>query len=112
MFTTSYSNLSERDFEKEVNPARMAERAQELVKRAAEKSGDIETYKRELQKLKTQQNTIIPSLQRQPQRAARYLSWLEGAEEGRGADAYKRSLIREQEIKYRKALVEGFSGVR
>lgn len=113
VFTTSYSNLSERDFEKEVNPARMAERAQELVKRAAEKSGsDYEMYQRELQKLKTQQNTIIPSLERQPQRAARYLSWLEGAEEGRGADAYKRSLRKAAEIKYRKALVEGFGGVR
>jgi hypothetical protein len=54
----------------------------------------------------------MPSLERQPQKAARYLSWLEGAEEGAGAETMRRYMIREQENKYRKSLIEGLSGLR
>jgi hypothetical protein len=111
-FTVNYSNLSEREFERgEITPE-TGEEALALVTRAREEATSREDYASRIRKLKTSQNAIMPSLDRQPMKAARYLSWLEGAEEGAGAETMKRYMIREQEDKYRKSLIEGLSGLR
>jgi len=111
-FAVNYSNLSEREFERgEITP-QTGEEALGLVMRAKEQATTPEDYASRIRKLKTAQNAIMPSLERQPLKAARYLSWLEGTEEGLGSETVKRYLIREQEDKYRKSLVEGLSGLR
>ncbi len=111
-FAVNYSNLSEREFERgEITP-QTSEEAFSLVSRAREEATTPEDYASRIRKLKTSQNAIMPSLERQPLKAARYLSWLEGTEEGLGSETVKRYLIREQEDKYRKSLVEGLSGLR
>lgn len=111
-FAVNYSNLSEREFERgEITP-QTGEEALGLVSRAREQATTPEDYASRIRKLKTSQNAIMPSLERQPLKAARYLSWLEGTEEGLGSETVKRYLIREQEDKYRKSLVEGLSGLR
>jgi hypothetical protein len=111
-FAVNYSNLSEREFERgEITP-QTGEEALGLVMRAKEQATTPEDYASRIRKLKTSQNAIMPSLERQPLKAARYLSWLEGTEEGLGGETMRRYLIREQEDKYRKSLVEGLSGLR
>ena len=111
-FAVNYSNLSEREFERgEITP-QTGEEALGLVTRAKEQATTPEDYASRIRKLKTAQNQIMPSLERQPLKAARYLGWLEGTEEGLGGETMRRYLIREQEDKYRKSLVEGLSGLR
>ena len=111
-FAVNYSNLSEREFERgEITP-QTGEEALGLVTRAREQATTPEDYASRIRKLKTAQNQIMPSLERQPLKAARYLGWLEGTEEGLGGETMRRYLIREQEDKYRKSLVEGLSGLR
>ena len=111
-FAVNYSNLSEREFERgEITP-QTGEEALGLVTRAREQATTPEDYASRIRKLKTAQNAIMPSLERQPLKAARYLSWLEGTEEGLGSETMRRYLIREQEDKYRKSLIEGMSGLR
>ena len=111
-FSVNYGNLGEREFERgEITP-QTGEEALGLVMRAKEQATTPEDYASRIRKLKTAQNAIMPSLERQPMKAARYLSWLEGTEEGLGGETVKRYLIREQEDKYRKSLVEGLSGLR
>lgn len=111
-FAVNYSNLSERDFERGEIGEGTGEEAMSLVARAREESATPEEYASRIRKYKTAQNEIMPSLERQPMKAARYLSWLEGAEEGAGAETMRRYMIREQENKYRKSLIEGLSGLR
>jgi len=111
-FAVNYSNLSEREFERgEITP-QTSEEAFSLVSRAREEATTPEDYASRIRKYKTSQNQIMPSLERQPMKAARYLSFVEGAEEGAGAETLKRYLTREQENKYRKSLIEGMSGLR
>jgi hypothetical protein len=111
-FAVNYSNLSEREFERgEITP-QTGEEAFSLVSRAREEATTPEDYASRIRKYKTSQNQIMPSLERQPMKAARYLSFVEGAEEGAGAETLKRYLTREQENKYRKSLIEGMSGLR
>ena len=111
-FAVNYSNLSERDFERgEITPE-TGEEAFELVSRAREEATSPEDYASRIRKYKTSQNQIMPSLERQPQKAARYLSFVEGAEEGAGAETMRRYMTREYENKYRKSLIEGMSGLR
>lgn len=111
-FSVNYSNLSEREFERGELGEGTGEEAMSLVRRAREQATTPEDYASRIRKLKTSQNQIMPSMERQPLKAARYLSWLEGTEEGLGSETVKRYLIREQEDKYRKSLVEGLSGLR
>jgi hypothetical protein len=111
-FAVNYSNLSEREFERgEITP-QTGEEAFSLVSRARESATTREDYASRIRKYKTSQNQIMPSLERQPMKAARYLSFVEGAEEGAGAETMRRYLTREQENKYRKSLIEGMSGLR
>ena len=111
-FAVNYSNLSERDFERgEITP-QTGEEAFELVSRAREEATSPEDYASRIRKYKTSQNQIMPSLERQPMKAARYLSFVEGAEEGAGAETMRRYMTREYENKYRKSLIEGMSGLR
>jgi hypothetical protein len=111
-FAVNYSNLSEREFERgEITP-QTGEEAFELVKTARESATSREDYASRIRKFQTSQNQIMPSLERQPMKAARYLSFVEGAEEGAGAETMRRYLTREQENKYRKSLIEGMSGLR
>jgi hypothetical protein len=111
-FSVNYGNLSEREFERGEITEKTGEEALSLVMRAKEQATTPEDYASRIRKLKTSQNQIMPSLERQPMKAARYLSWLEGTEEGLGGETMRRYLIREQEDKYRKSLVEGLSGLR
>lgn len=111
-FAVSYSNLSEREFERgEITPE-TGEEALALVTRAREEATSPEDYASRIRKYKTSQNQIMPSLERQPMKAARYLSWLEGTEEGLGSETIRRYMTREYENKYRKSLIEGLSGLR
>jgi len=111
-FSVNYGNLAEREFERgEITP-QTGEEAMSLVSRAREEATTPEDYASRIRKYKTSQNQIMPSLERQPMKAARYLSFVEGAEEGAGAETMKRYLTREQENKYRKSLIEGMSGLR
>jgi hypothetical protein len=111
-FAVNYSNLSEREFERgEITP-QTGEEAFSLVSRAREEATTREDYASRIRKFQTSQNQIMPSLERQPLKAARYLSFVEGAEEGAGAETMRRYLTREQENKYRKSLIEGMSGLR
>lgn len=111
-FSVNYSNLSEREFERgEITPE-TGEEAMSLIRRAREQATTPEDYASRIRKLKTSQNQIMPSLERQPMKAARYLSWLEGTEEGKGGETMRRYMIRKQEDEYRKSLIEGLSGLR
>ena len=111
-FAVNYSNLSERDFERGEITEKTGEEAFELVSKAREEATSREDYASRIRKYKTSQNQIMPSLERQPQKAARYLSFVEGAEEGAGAETMRRYMTREYENKYRKSLIEGMSGLR
>jgi hypothetical protein len=111
-FSVNYGNLAEREFERgEITP-QTGEEALGLVTRAREQATSPEDYASRIRKYKTSQNQIMPSLERQPMKAARYLSFVEGAEEGAGAETMRRYLTREYENKYRKSLIEGMSGIR
>jgi len=111
-FSVNYGNLAEREFERgEITP-QTGEEAFSLVSRARAEATTPEDYASRIRKYKTSQNQIMPSLERQPMKAARYLSFVEGAEEGAGAETMRRYLTREQENKYRKSLIEGMSGLR
>jgi len=112
MFPVSYENLAEQEFERGSVTEKTGEEAFELVSRAREEATSREDYASRIRKYKTSQNQIMPSLERQPQKAARYLSFVEGAEEGAGAETMRRYMTREYENKYRKSLIEGMSGLR
>jgi hypothetical protein len=112
MFPVSYDNLAEQEFERGVIDEDTGEEAFELVSKAREEATSREDYASRIRKYKTSQNQIMPSLERQPQKAARYLSFVEGAEEGAGAETMRRYMTREYENKYRKSLIEGMSGLR
>lgn len=111
-FAVSYSNLSEREFERGEIGEGTGEEALALVTRAREEATTPEDYASRIRKYKTSQNQIMPSMERQPMKAARYLSWLEGTEEGLGSETMRRYMTREYENKYRKSLIEGLSGLR
>jgi hypothetical protein len=111
-FAVNYSNLSERDFERGEIGEGTGEEAMSLVSRAREEATSPEDYASRIRKYKTSQNQIMPSLERQPMKAARYLSFVEGADEGAGAETMRRYMTREYENKYRKSLIEGMSGIR
>lgn len=112
MFPVSYDNLAEQEFERGNITEKTGEEAFELVSRAREEATSPEDYASRIRKYKTSQNQIMPSLERQPMKAARYLSFVEGAEEGAGAETMRRYMTREYENKYRKSLIEGMSGLR
>jgi hypothetical protein len=111
-FAVNYSNLAERDFERGEITEKTGEEAFELVSRARAEATSPEDYASRIRKLKTSQNAIMPSLERQPQKAARYLGFVEGAEPGKGSETLKRYYTRQNEDKYRKSLIEGMSGIR
>jgi transcriptional regulator with XRE-family HTH domain len=111
-FAVNYSNLSEREFERGELGGKTGEEAMSLVMRARQEATSPEDYASRIRKLKTSQNQIMPSLERQPMKAARYLNWLEGTEEGKGGETMRRYMIRQSEDKYRKSLIEGLSGLR
>ena len=111
-FSVNYGNLAERAFERGDITEKTGEEAMSLVMRARQEATSPEDYASRIRKLKTSQNQIMPSLERQPMKAARYLSWLEGTEEGKGGETMRRYMIRQSEDKYRKSLIEGLSGLR
>ena len=111
-FAVNYSNLSEREFERGDITEKTGEEAFNLVSRARQEATSGEDYASRIRKLKTSQNAIMPSLERQPMKAARYLSFVEGAEPGKGSETLKRYYTRQNEDKYRKSLIEGMSGIR
>ena len=111
-FSVNYGNLAERAFERGELGGNTGEEAMSLVMRARQEATSPEDYASRIRKLKTSQNQIMPSLERQPMKAARYLSWLEGTEEGKGGETMRRYMIRQSEDKYRKSLIEGLSGLR
>ena len=111
-FAVNYSNLSEREFERGDITEKTGEEAFNLVSRARQEATSGEDYASRIRKLKTSQNQIMPSLERQPMKAARYLSFVEGAEPGKGSETLKRYYTRQNEDKYRKSLIEGMSGIR
>jgi len=111
-FSVNYGNLAERAFERGNITEKTGEEAMSLVMRARQEATSPEDYASRIRKLKTSQNQIMPSLERQPMKAARYLSWLEGTEEGKGGETMRRYMIRQSEDKYRKSLIEGLSGLR
>ena len=112
MFPVSYENLGEQEFERGSVTEKTGEEAFNLVKTARESATTREDYASRIRKYKTSQNQIMPSLERQPMKAARYLSFVEGADEGAGAETMRRYMTREYENKYRKSLIEGMSGLR
>lgn len=111
-FSVNYGNLAERAFERGEITEKTGEEAFDLVSRARQEATSGEDYASRIRKLKTSQNAIMPSLERQPQKAARYLSFVEGAEPGKGGETLKRYYTRQNEDKYRKSLIEGMSGIR
>jgi hypothetical protein len=111
-FSVNYGNLAERAFERGEITGKTGEEAMSLVMRARQEATTPEDYASRIRKLKTSQNQIMPSLERQPMKAARYLNWLEGTEEGKGGETMRRYMIRQSEDKYRKSLIEGMSGLR
>lgn len=111
-FSVNYGNLAERAFERGNITEKTGEEAFNLVSRARQEATSGEDYASRIRKLKTSQNQIMPSLERQPQKAARYLSFVEGAEPGKGGETLKRYYTRQNEDKYRKSLIEGMSGIR
>jgi GGDEF domain-containing protein len=112
MFPVSYENLAEQKFERGSVTEDTGEEAFSLVKTARESATSPEDYASRIRKLKTSQNAIMPSLERQPMKAARYLGFVEGAEPGKGSETLKRYYTRQNEDKYRKSLIEGMSGIR
>jgi hypothetical protein len=112
MFPVSYENLAEQKFERGSVTEDTGEEAFELVSRARAEATSPEDYASRIRKLKTSQNQIMPSLERQPMKAARYLGFVEGAEPGKGSETLKRYYTRQNEDKYRKSLIEGMSGIR
>jgi len=112
MFPVSYENLAEQEFERGSVSEKTGEEAFDLVSRAREQATSPEDYASRIRKLKTSQNAIMPSLERQPMKAARYLGFVEGAEPGKGSETLKRYYTRQNEDKYRKSLIEGMSGIR
>lgn len=112
MFPVSYENLAEQKFERGSVSEKTGEEAFSLVERARKEATSGEDYASRIRKLKTSQNAIMPSLERQPMKAARYLSFVEGAEPGKGGETLKRYYTRQNEDKYRKSLIEGMSGIR
>ena len=111
-FSVNYGNLAEREFERGDITEKTGEEAFSLVSRARQEATSGEDYASRIRKLKTSQNQIMPSLERQPMKAARYLSFVEGAEPGKGSETLKRYYTRQNEDKYRKSLIEGMSGIR
>ena len=111
-FSVNYGNLAEREFERGDITEKTGEEAFNLVSRARQEATSGEDYASRIRKLKTSQNQIMPSLERQPMKAARYLSFVEGAEPGKGGETLKRYYTRQNEDKYRKSLIEGMSGIR
>ena len=111
-FSVNYGNLAERAFERGDITEKTGEEAFNLVSRARQEATSGEDYASRIRKLKTSQNAIMPSLERQPMKAARYLSFVEGAEPGKGSETLKRYYTRQNEDKYRKSLIEGMSGIR
>jgi hypothetical protein len=111
-FSVNYGNLAERAFERGEITEKTGEEAFSLVSRARAEATSPEDYASRIRKLKTSQNAIMPSLERQPMKAARYLSFVEGAEPGKGSETLKRYYTRQNEDKYRKSLIEGMSGIR
>jgi len=111
-FSVNYGNLAERAFERGEITEKTGEEAFNLVSRARAEATSPEDYASRIRKLKTSQNAIMPSLERQPMKAARYLSFVEGAEPGKGSETLKRYYTRQNEDKYRKSLIEGMSGIR
>ena len=111
-FSVNYGNLAERAFERGDITEKTGEEAFNLVSRARQEATSGEDYASRIRKLKTSQNQIMPSLERQPMKAARYLSFVEGAEPGKGSETLKRYYTRQNEDKYRKSLIEGMSGIR
>jgi len=112
MFPVSYENLAEQKFERGSVTEDTGEEAFNLVSRARAEATSPEDYASRIRKLKTSQNQIMPSLERQPMKAARYLGFVEGAEPGKGSETLKRYYTRQNEDKYRKSLIEGMSGIR
>ena len=112
MFPVSYENLAEQEFERGSVSEKTGEEAFDLVKTARESATSPEDYASRIRKLKTSQNAIMPSLERQPMKAARYLGFVEGAEPGKGSETLKRYYTRQNEATYRKRLIEGMSGIR
>jgi GGDEF domain-containing protein len=112
MFPVSYENLAEQKFERGSVTEDTGEEAFSLVSRARAEATSPEDYASRIRKLKTSQNAIMPSLERQPMKAARYLGFVEGAEPGKGSETLKRYYTRQNEDKYRKSLIEGMSGIR
>jgi len=111
-FSVNYGNLAERAFERGNITEKTGEEAFSLVSDARKKATSPEDYASRIRKLKTSQNAIMPSLERQPMKAARYLGFVEGAEPGKGSETLKRYYTRQNEDKYRKSLIEGMSGIR
>jgi hypothetical protein len=111
-FSVNYGNLAERAFERGEITGKTGEEAFSLVSRARAEATSPEDYASRIRKLKTSQNAIMPSLDRQPMKAARYLNFVEGAEPGKGSETLKRYYTRQNEDKYRKSLIEGMSGIR
>ena len=111
-FSVNYGNLAERAFERGSVSEKTGEEAFNLVSRARQEATSGEDYASRIRKLKTSQNAIMPSLERQPMKAARYLGFVEGAEPGKGSETLKRYYTRQNEDKYRKSLIEGMSGIR
>jgi hypothetical protein len=111
-FAVNYSNLAERAFERGEITEKTGEEAFNLVSRARAEATSPEDYASRIRKLKTSQNAIMPSMERQPMKAARYLGFVEGAEPGKGSETLKRYYTRQNEDKYRKSLIEGMSGIR
>ena len=111
-FSVNYGNLAERAFERGNITEKTGEEAFSLVERARKEATSGEDYASRIRKLKTSQNQIMPSLERQPMKAARYLGFVEGAETGKGSETLKRYYTRQNEDAYRKSLIEGMSGIR
>jgi hypothetical protein len=111
-FSVNYGNLAEKEFERGSITSKTGEEAMSLVSKARKDATSPEDYASRIRKLKTSQNAIMPSMERQPMKAARYLNFVEGAESGKGTETMRRYMIRENEDAYRKSLIEGLSGIR
>lgn len=106
-YAVSYSNLSERDFDRaDAASEDIVEQAGDLITRAAENATDKEDFKSRVRKLGMSQNGVMPNPQSQPAKALRYLNWLEGAEEGLGSDTQRRYQEAEAQREYKKRMVE------
>jgi hypothetical protein len=111
-FSVNYGNLAEKEFERGSITGKTGEEAFSLVSKARKDATSPEDYASRIRKLKTSQNAIMPSMERQPMKAARYLGFVEGAQPGKGSETLKRYYTRQNEDAYRKSLIEGMSGIR